>query len=221
MFVFPAPYIASDASNFPVVEATNTGFATLTNYAVPLPSGIVSGDLLLMLIGNAANAARSTTTPSGWTSLYSVVGPSTLRRGTCYYKVATGSEGSTQTVSANGSNRWATIAYRISGFQGAPEAPTPATGLSSSPNPPSLTPSWGAAKTLWLAVSYHVALGAFVQGAPTDYTNVIQVVRLSSGSDSPRTASARRSFQGATEDPGEFSQSVTRWIAATIAIRPA
>lgn len=103
-------YVITDAAAFPpqvgaagsavVTFDTETPFDTLS---VPLPAGVVAGDLLMILSGlrSAVPATTEVSTPSGWTSLANVVngtGQSFSNGGAvraqAFYKTATGSEGS-------------------------------------------------------------------------------------------------------------------------------
>lgn len=100
-----------------------------------------------------------------------------------------------------------------------PEIGTAATGASTLPNPPTLTPSWGAADTLWLVVAG--ASGAVTASAyPTNYTDGND--DATSSGTAASIASARRALNAATEDPGTFTISAsTNWVAQTLAVRPA
>jgi hypothetical protein len=219
------PILAQAAAGaFPVVEGSNTGAASggtgTTNYSAPLPSSITSGELLLLFVAAGAGGAR-TVSVSGWSELFNSIGSGSLRRLACFYKVATGSEGASVTVSGSNSSFWASTCYRISGYQGTPEAGTIATGSSASPNPPSLSPSWGSAKTLWFAVAGKDAGGSSdFSGAPTNYDNIIQNGGTGSGNHAA-IATARRELEASSDDPATFSISSNDWAANTVAVRPA
>lgn len=201
------------AGTFPVVEATNTGNGSSgTSYAVPLPAGIAAGDLLVIIVG--VNATATLTTPSGWTQLANAF--SGTQRLAVYYKIASGSEGSTVSVTASASASWATNSYRISNYQGTPEAGTPATGSSTAPNPPSLSPSWGSAKTLWIAAAANNGAASF-SGTPANYGN-----QITGSASLVKTTSVRRELEASSDDSGAFTLSSSNvWVAHTIAIRPA
>lgn len=99
----------------PVVEATaSTNYsADQTSHVINLPSGITAGDLLLVWFCWDGNAA-SVTTPSGWTA-----GTSTLTqtdRSILFYKTASGSEGSTVTITTSASESSSAVAFRISAW---------------------------------------------------------------------------------------------------------
>lgn len=214
--MFPAGAAAAIVASFPVVQATNSGNtgSNAASYAAPLPASIQAGDLLLLLV--SVNNTITLTTPSGWTQLFNTANGAL--RHACYYKTASGSEGSTVTVTGSGSAGWATNSYRITGHQGAPEAGTSATGTSNSPNPPSLTPSWGSAKTLWLAAVGNIVGGGTTATAPTNYGNQV----TAAASFSARCSSSRRELEASSEDPGTYALSASQaWVTNTVAIRPA
>lgn len=207
---------------FPSVGATNTGsLTTLGNefYDVPLPPGIQAGNLLIIAVTLRVSSARTTSTPSGWSPLYTTAGSTDLRRHSAYYRVADGTEGGTVRVSASGDARWGTVSYRVSSFSGTPEASSASLGSSSTPNSPSLSPSWGSAKTLWLAIigQMPTSEGGSVSSYPSGYTGGIFGA---SGGSIALTASAHRQLEASSEDPGAFSMpSSANWVAYTVAVR--
>ena len=79
-----------------------------------LPSGIQAGDFLAMFISASTATGGTITTPSGWTQFLAQV---TGQRTGAYYKVATGSEGATQTVAIGGSNTAACNVLLIRGYK--------------------------------------------------------------------------------------------------------
>src|SRR5690606_21577426 len=122
------------ATSAPVIESTATYQGGNDNsHNVTLPSGIQAGDLLVMVF----RSAESASTPSGW-SLLSTRNSS--GRTYIFTKTATGSEGSTVSVSLGDDSRIAAITYRISNWTGTPEA---VFVDSNTNNPPSISPSWG------------------------------------------------------------------------------
>lgn len=97
-----------------VVEAraqtTSDGtFNTTQDHA--LPSGITAGDLLILIV--RIGASRTASTPSGWTLLTTAFGANQLNY--VFYKTASGSEGSSVTVTVNAASHQTGLAYRISG----------------------------------------------------------------------------------------------------------
>lgn len=114
--------------------------------------------------------------------------------------------------------------YQITGWHGsaAPEDGTAATGTSATPDPPSLTPSWGSAATLWLT-GFGVDNGGaatFASSAPTDYGNAkLKHSAIAAGGVAVNTA--RRELTGTVSDPGTFAPGVNEeWTAQTVAVRP-
>ena len=202
---------------YPSVAATNGGYdsAAGTDHTVNLPSGIVSGNLLIVIFTTASNP--TVTFSEGWTQIYYTSNSTTVSSG-AYYRQADGTEGSTVSVTTNTSQYTSHNSYRITGWSGTPEADS-TTGTSTTPDSPSHTASWGARSTLWLAVHGRSAYDAATTSYPTNYTNGIE---YSNGGTFPTTASARRQLNAASEDPGTFTETGNRaWVAGTIAIAPA
>lgn len=195
------------APAFPMVRATaNT--PAITNTVHALPSGVVAGDLLIILV---RFGAVTFTTPTGWTALINAVipGGSNIRVG-ALYRVADGSEGSALVITDSGSRVQSSIAYRIDPRQGTPEAATASAASGASIDPPNLAPSWGSDMTLWLAVGWTAIFNA-VSSTPTNYGNAIQ----------QGFRSSERALQAASENPGAYTSTSATfgWLAATIAVR--
>lgn len=210
----PALFSAAAAavvSAAPVVQTTNTGFdaTTVTTHPIVLPSGIVAGDLIFIVLGLAA-AGIVLSPPAGFTLLD---GTSSFG---AFYKVAVGGEGGT-TVNATSASaqraQW--TAYRISGYGGSISRGTIVTGSTANPNPPAVTPSWGAsAATLFIAADT-IFSSKTISTAPANYSNL-----LTATSSGAATGTAQRALTAASEDPGTFTNSSTASIAAqTYAIK--
>lgn len=211
----PVAWVPASVSAFPVIAATNTSASSAAQaspHTVNLPTGIVSGDLLIMvfMLGNT----NTITTPTGWTQIFNTL--ATVRLA-AYYRIADGTEGASVSVVIGGSGRSAHCTYRISGYAGTPESGTSTSGSSVSADPPTLSPSWASAKTMWLAVM-GVNSATIPTAAPTNYTNLIAYAGASGGVS---VGSGRRELETATEDPGAFTNANANWVANVIAIRPA
>lgn len=223
------------AASFPSVAATNTSTTTsaATSHTVNLPSGIQSGELLISLItvyNDSGSTPIDVTWPGGWTEFFEQdATSSTLHLVTSgAYRQATGSEGSSITVTTNVGGYAGHNSYRITGAADPavqpPEVSTtpyiddPGTTI----DPPSLSPTGGANNYLWLAVAGWRRSGRTLVGSPTNYTNTLDA---NSGGGAPgvHLVSARRQLNAASEDPGLFTVSANseRKIGATIAVHPA
>ncbi len=198
---------------FPVVAATNTSTnADTTSHTVNLPPSISAGDLLIAVMTTSTDTAF--TWPAGWTELYEGQVDATVRS-ECRFRNADGGEGGSITVTTAALARSSSLSYRITGHSDTPEGGD-ATGNDGFANPPSLTPSWGAKDTLWLALTGIDSQA--VSADPTDYTDGFQAF---AGGFDPGTASARRERNATSEDPGTFTNDLSdRWIAGTVAIEP-
>lgn len=203
--------------------------ATGTAFSANLPSsGIVSGDLIILIIDRQLTQSQSytqssgptftlVTTPGGW-------GTSTSSGNIAVYKrVADGTENATSTnwnSSFNSAgNCVATCTVLV--FRGADTftsgyVSTIATGNSTNPNPPSLTPSGGTRAYLWVAYAVGATTSS-ISAYPSSYSTG----QSSGGASGGTNASAIRSLTASTEDPGTFTFSVSgRWGAITIAVPP-
>ncbi|MBA7703577.1 hypothetical protein ES703_112363 [subsurface metagenome] len=109
--------------------------------------------------------------------------------------------------------------YRITNYSGIPEVEISSQGTGGSPNPPSLSPSWGALDTLWLACcGYDTNLT--VTAYPTNYTNGRN--DYADDAQGCGVGTARRELNASSEDPSAFTiSSPEYWIANTVAVQPA
>jgi hypothetical protein len=226
MGVLARKLLANDAVSLALAAsaAYNSANTAVTTSPVTLPSGISAGNLLLMFFIKH-NSTDDITGPSGWTELASCT-PNGSDIAKIYAKIATGSEGSTENVT-HGSNRTAAITYCITGNRNGVSSSEVAVstvnidGATLSPNPPNLTPSWGSAENLWIAVAFDND-GAFTFGSyPTNYTLGNELSQHGAGAGNA-VITAARLLTGASEDPGAFTIAATSrvWNTFTLAVRP-
>jgi hypothetical protein len=211
------------AGGFPSVGATATGQndTLLSSHTVNLPTGIASGDRLLVAFTDKDVAGADPAFPGGWTVERVAVqaGGATLRL-TVASRVADGSEGSTITVTTTNTTRQTHISARITGG-GTPEVSAAATGNNGAPDPPALTPA-AATDALWIAVGGASHSGDYT-AAPTNYGSMVESVNATTANTTrSATAMAFRDLNtGSAEDPGAFTydqSTLSEWAALTIAI---
>jgi hypothetical protein len=208
---------------FPTVQSVTRGNSNTnaTSRNVTLPATINANDVLIALFANDGDATVTwdNTTAGTWTLLFSTASGVAARL-TAYWKVADGTEdGAVLSIDTSAIERSAWHIYRISGAQSV-EAGTAATGTSTAPNSPSLTPSWGSADTTWLTVFASDNQTADPTDGPTNYTtNDIY-------DDAPNAAgvgvgSSYRDNAASSEDPAAWTIAASlAWVANTIAVRP-
>ncbi len=212
---------------FPSIRSSSSGSdgnASPTNPAtVTLPATINSGDALLVYFWDDTTSDETITWDNSshgtWTNIFSDNFAST-EKGVLYAKVADGTEDS-GTLSINMTsaqqNIWFCLA--IQDWYGALagiEAATPAQEGSPTPDPPSLTPSWGSDDTFWITC----AMGHNASTLTTDPTNYTGLADISHSY--LNGAIAYRANATATEDPGTWTFGTSRqYILSTVGIRPA
>lgn len=199
-----------------VVTQSPGGIADSNPVLMDLPSGIQSGDRLVLVVGWFTGLGTGDiTTPSGWSR---VVGTAANDSPHVYTKIANGSEGSTVSITFSGLSGIYGMAYRITGAGAGIEGATKSTGSGTTATFPSLSPSWGAAKTLWIAIGWVNTNGTPNMPAPTSYSN-----RLSATIAGPIMSTSERQNNTGTEAPGSVNASsggTTNWITALIGIQP-
>lgn len=194
-----------------------------------------AGDLLIAICiiydGNSTNAEFSAW-GGGFTEFEDEATTTTMAIG-CAWKISDGTETGTFTVTTadTSANDSAFFLLSIPGAHAstAPEADgTFATGTSAAADPASLSPSWGAEDTLWIAVggSGETGTGGAYTGiasAPTNYTDYAESGESADAVGAVEGAVAFRQLNAASEDVGPFSVDVSsaRNAALVIAVRPA
>jgi hypothetical protein len=209
-------------------SAGNSGGAAITSHTVTLPATVNADELLLVLfaIGHNATITWDDATVGAWSSLFNILDATSAVRYTARWLKAAGTEdGASLSISTGGTaagSAW--HAFAISGWHGTtgPEVATTDHGSTSGPNPASLSPSWGAEDTLWLAtIGWDAPSGSpTVSAFPTDYLNGTS--QRATATRGGGNAVARRELNAASEDAGAFTLSAAAAvISAMIAIRPA
>lgn len=216
---------AASGGGFPVVlSVTTSAFITpATSHAVNMPASVDAGDLLIAAIASdGSNAGSAVATPSGWTSLGSAFNADASNRGSHFYKVAAGTEGGTTVdfVTTDSEELAAAIVRVEAGtYSAEPVHVIQQSTETSTPAAPSLSPSWGAADTLWIAT---LLMGrAPPSGFPLP-DNQTTANGMSSGSTGAALGLCARSLNTATLSPGNWTQAAAiRQVVGTIAVRPA
>jgi hypothetical protein len=185
-----------------------------------LPSGITSGELLILIVSTAN--ASTVSTPTGWTSVASVFdgfGGTTLH---LFRKAATGSEGSTIAVSISSTQNIATSAFRLSGHYAA--SPVQASGTNSDTSGadtamtcPSVTTTLDGCFLLRVACD----TGSSSHTHPAGTTEIVESASGSSFDDPRHTSAyATQATAGATGTAAFVASSGGLWTAMTVAILP-
>lgn len=205
---------------FPTVaDVTETGVSSAsTTHNQAMPATVNSGELLCMT--SVFENLVTITTPSGWTDLISTGAVSV------HLRIADGTEGGTTVnVVTNNAEQSACQVYRIQDWFGSlagVEAGTQNTGSSSSPDPGSVTASWGAEDNLFIAQFGANDDDAAADIAPTNYTNLVSTVSGGGINAGATVGSARRELASATDNPGAFTLDAGElWRAFTLVVRPA
>ena len=202
--------------------ATQFG-SVATAHLVSMPASVTAGDLLIIII--EVRGTQTLTTPGGWTVEWTDSGGAA-----CYVRDADGTEGGTtvdvvssvadvgaaQCLQITSKSWFGTLATGV-------ESGTLATGSSDSPDPASVTPSWGALDTLFIAATGYTDDDATVSAYPTDHDdNQTSTVSGGGTNNGAAVATASRELNNTVDDPGTFTLSETEgWKANTLAIRPA
>lgn len=214
----------------PTIQTTAESATTTagTSHTVTLPSGIVAGDLILILGAHVGSSTFNAVT--GWTEFLDE-NAGAVRNAYGVARRADGTEGASLALTSSASEKPAFIAYRISGADEpalqAPTLSTVATGASSNPNATNCNP--GTSKD-YLWISFFTLAGeeadddTWCTAAPASYTGLLQKTAGVAGTNtSAIIATASRQLTASAEDAGSFTIVVTpvnTWRAFTLAVHP-
>lgn len=197
-----------------------------TSESVNLPGTINSGALLIMFLAGETDTANGFDDPpaSGWTTLW-LDTDNSMTAGVAA-KVATGSEGATDTVTGSSDIEGAAIqVYHITNWLGTIDGVEVGTVVNAnsdaSPDPPSYTASWGSDDNLWIAHCVAVDDDESVTGAPTNYTNLTSTISGAGTNQGCCVGTALRENTTDSENPLPFTLSGSETTKAnTLVVRP-
>jgi hypothetical protein len=216
---------------FPTIATSADGVVTTnsTAWTITFPSGLSSGDLILLIAGR--DGAGTSTAPTGFTDWVANQGGGAQVLFIAG-KVSDGTETGTTTWNFSASEQGVWQALRITDwFNGSTPFASASTtsldsattsGSSTTPDPSVLNPvNWDVEDTLWLALACN-------DGTPTytakdaNYTYVTNSPATSGGAGGAGLAVSWRQNAVSSEDPGQYTLSATEtWVVFTVAIRPA
>ena len=225
-----AGIMGPDVARFPVIQASATSSTNTagTNHVVEVSNlSAAAGDLILILM-NIGSTSATLNAHADYTELLDEASATGLK---ILYRFAAGGEGDPTFVSS-ANTRDASIALRISGVINpatrAPQIGTTATGSSTTPNPPSVTPSMGPQE--YLAVTFCGSAGeqaddgSYCTGFPSGYAlaNLEKTCGTAGTNLGGMIACAAANLQqGTAIDPGTFTVSENNtWRSQTIIIHP-
>jgi hypothetical protein len=189
-----------------VQRQSGAGAARATSFS-PSWSAAVAGNLLVLELG-VENNASAPSTPAGWTAGHTSLSNGLSIQLASFYKTAAGGE--TGVTISQGNNGWSWVMREVSGGNTTPVWGTSATGTSTAPNPPSVTPASPGSYLVIAGAAYaNTTTSAYSSG----YSNGLTA---SSTGNLVRTASAEARLSITTEDPGAMTLGASApWIAYT------
>ncbi|HIP80213.1 MAG TPA: hypothetical protein EYH07_17370 [Kiloniellaceae bacterium] len=221
-------YAPLSATVFPeVVSVTPTSFAAATtSHSVQMDATVDADDLLIAITSFREGAdGIVSVTPGGWTSIWNPVDAN--HEGNGYARIADGTEGGTTVdFQTSRARTGCALVYRIRNWFGNIANGIDVSSINSqstaTPNPPSLSPSWGSAKTLWIAVATGQDDDAGINTYPANYTNGVHTISGGGANNGASISTARRELKAASENPGVFNWDQSELTyALVVGIRPA
>lgn len=210
---------------FPTIVGTavTNGSTATTTPTFNLPSGIQADDQLLLVV-RVNGSPGLTLTTTGWGQQMNTAADASDDTLFIKRKTAVGDEGTTLNGTFSASVKFAAIAVAVRNAAQGEINSTPATGTSTTPNPPSITAAGGAADNLWVWIgSWEGEQTSPPAGNPTNYTNPVGADSGTAGvvATNCRVAVAFRELNTATEDPPSWTISASDdWIAVGYVFPP-
>lgn len=226
-------FLVDDLSGFPLVAgiATTNGTSATTSPVINLPSGIRSGETLLMLIRNAAGGTITfPNEDTDWIQLFEDSSDASNDTMALAWRKANETEGATTTATFGTSGKFAAIVYRILGaidpIERAPEFAALVTGSSATPDPGAVTPTGGAKKYLLIWMGGWEGIQSSPPGTsmPAGYNSPVGADSGAAGglATNCRVATGYREAEVSSEDPGSWTISASDdWTATVVAVHPA
>lgn len=190
------------------VVQTSVGRTTTSNttsHVINLPSGITTGNLLVVIFSVDGNPLLSH--PSDWMKIAQEAQGSTVKQAV-YFKYAEGSD--SLTITTDTGEQSSHIVYELS--DAAPPIAETVSGNSTNADPPN-NDTGTSRSYLWIAT--HTSDSTVVaSGAPTNYGSLL--TEAAAGTGGASTSSAIRSTTASSENPGTFTTSNEQWVAMTL-----
>lgn len=209
---------------FPQVAAETNGLQTSNSnsWTLSYGTGASSGDVFIGLMGTDGDVGASppfSVWPSGWVIIEER--GANNNKTISAYKVSDGTETGDFSVSLDSTEQGGWRVLRLTGAHNStPPEVNGSAGNNQNPDPPSLTPSWGAEDTLWIAMVSADHGDTTVDAFPTNYGNGTS--QNSGGANGAALGVARRELNATSDNPGTFTLSVSeQWTTQILAIRPA
>jgi hypothetical protein len=224
--------IAVREGPFPEVVGRDGGDRDVngTNHTINLPDGSnVVGRRLIVFFGvdgDQASGDPGISWPAGWTEMFGVNESGLIYcRAEARYRVIDGTEGfdgtdDTITITTTLSEMSAHVSYLIEAYGSElVEDQANSGGNTANPDPPSLTPSWGADDSLWIAGCCYDRGDRSVSDYPDNYSNGQS--QRSNNSVGVGVATCEREYRATSDDPNTFTiSSGQRCVVWTVALQP-
>jgi hypothetical protein len=184
-----------------------------------------AGDLLIAVVSADGTPNFSGTLTTNMTSLVAKTNSGTALTSQCFYRICDGSETSPWVLNLSASET-ATVAFILipaSTWHGTtpPEGVAYVVATTATPNPPTVTASWGSDDNLFIAVDTYDLGTISVTNYPTNYSDD-QTNYRGNNTAGVGIGIATRSLAAASDDPGTFTNSASdQTLATTIVVRPA
>lgn len=208
--------------NTPTIVSTVTATGLSADFSsIPMPSGVLAGRLLIFSVTNPSTVVPGApSNPTGCTALAQTSGTGGTAQST-FYKVLTGSESGNIICDLTGSAiDWAGWAMIISSRQGNPEISVLAAATTTTPDPPSITPTWGLSNASLIITSLSTDQVSTTNPILSYPTNYINTQNIGAATCNASFGLATRTKFFSVEDPSTFTfTSTTRYVAHTIAVR--
>ncbi len=212
------------------VEAAVSESSTfVTSHDLDVPAR-EAGDWLVAAWSSNGSPGATLTGMSGWTELPFSADPANSKRSRAWIRLVDDTyagAASTETITTSTTVESATLCFRIRGAYpyntegvGWDFSSTGSEGFGTAVDPPSVSPTWGDALNLYVALGFAGDQAVTVSSGPAGYSNV--TAGASDSGTSPQVMGATIVASGTSDDPGAFTISTNDlWEGCTVVFRPA
>jgi hypothetical protein len=213
---------AADAPSAFIAARAETS-ATASPVAVTMPSDVVAGDLLIATVSTDAAATVAAGGGEGWTNITDTANGSAVRLN-ILAKIAAGSDALNLTLGSaddSATHVMRIVDHGVANVATDIEVGTAATGTSTAPDPPSVTPAANA-NNLFIAVAASDDDDDIVTFAPTSYTAEAQTKSTTGTSSCLIQVAYRYVSTGSAVNPAAGALNLSEeWVTQTLCVPPA
>lgn len=201
--------------SLPVVQNRATGRSSTTDLAshpITIPTGLVAGDMLVVVFSSDGNPVITVGSGAGWTKLGQLGDATGAVTSAIFWKIASGSD--VLTLATSTTEQSSHVTFRI---RPALEiAGTSSRGSSTNSDPPANVPAAGLQDYLFIATRSGDST-VVATAPPSSFANMQTIAAAGANGASTNTAEVSAAASTGT-DPAVFTSATEQWVSWTLAV---